>query len=159
MDNRVDLPGYKYYTEPDGWRPAVRVAFADVRRADAGSATIGVLRPVDAGELDRLDARERNYERIRVDGQVRFGGTAGDVPGPVWAYVGTAAARERFAEGPTVIHGAYLREVIDGFAVLGPEVVAAVRDELAPGPLPVRELVRHDLPPMAVPERGRKLAV
>ncbi|MGH2910161.1 MAG: hypothetical protein ACRDK8_12795, partial [Solirubrobacteraceae bacterium] len=30
MDNRVDLPGYKCYLDPDGRRPALSVCFLDI---------------------------------------------------------------------------------------------------------------------------------
>jgi hypothetical protein len=143
MDNRVDQPGYKYYTSPlpGAVRPAVHVAFLDLRAAETGVTVLGVMAPVTADELGRLDERERNYRRIRVDERLntRDGG-------PVWAYIGTPAARARFAAGPTVIHADYLREVLAGFAAIGPEVLAAVGEELGPGSLPVRELVRHELP-------------
>ena len=51
-----------------------------------------VVLMVGADELPALDARERNYERREVAGQlsVRFGGR-------VWAYVGRRAGREPLA--------------------------------------------------------------
>jgi hypothetical protein len=107
-----------------------------------------VVRPVTVEELVRLDERERNYRRIRVDDRLDAAGG-----GPVWAYVGVAAARARFAAGPTVIAADYLRQVLAGFAVFGPAGLATVRDELAPGALPVCELARHELPD-PLPTRG-----
>jgi hypothetical protein len=155
MDNRVDQPGYKYYTSPlsAGERPPVQVAFLDLRAADPGVTVLGVVAPVTAEQLGRLDERERNYRRTRVDERLDAG-----EGGPVWAYLGTPAARARFAAGPTVIHAGYLREVLAGFAAIGSEVLAAVQAELAPGSLPVQELVRHELPD-PLPPRGQNLAV
>ncbi len=146
MDNRRDLPGYKYYTTPDGVRPAVFVSFLDIAPATGGasSAVNGLCLPVGAGELERLDRRERNYARVDVSGLI-------DVRrARVWAYVGTAEARERLrtacAAGRAVIDAAYLRAVTAAFATLGPEELARCQPSLEPGAIPVRELNRHELP-------------
>jgi len=79
MDNRVTIPGYKYYVDPDGSRPAVYVTFLNLV---PGEGVDGVV--VDA-DLDVLDARERNYARVDVSDAI-------DVPGPVYAYLGLAEA-------------------------------------------------------------------
>ena len=92
MDNTRDVKGYKYYLAPDGSRPPVFVAFLDVAAA-AGASVHGVCTPVDSERLARLDARERNYERVDVTAQI------GAARGRTWAYVGSAAGRERFARG------------------------------------------------------------
>jgi hypothetical protein len=151
MDNRRDLPGYKYYTDAEGNRPPVRVVFPDIRPA-SGEIVIGVLRAVDPGDLVALDRRERNYERTEVTESI-----AGRVDGRVWAYVGSEPARLRFAEGmrarregredgAAVIHAEYLESVLSAFARLGEEAGNECRRSLAPGVLPMRQLVRHDLP-------------
>ena len=96
----VTIPGYKYFLDPAGARPAVYVAFLDVV-PDPGAAVEG--RAFEVEDLAPLDARERNYRRVEVGG--------------IWVYVGLEAARERFAAGPTVVSRAYL----DGVrAALGP---------------------------------------
>jgi hypothetical protein len=68
----------------------------------------------------------------------------------IWAYIGSAAARERFAAGrdtgTAVIDASYIRTVAAGFAALGPAEHAACQPSLHPGDLPVVELRRHDLP-------------
>ena len=110
MDNSVDLPGYKYYVLGSE-RPDVKVTFVNIEAAD-GSVN-GVIIPFD----ERLDVRERNYERREVE------------PG-LWAYVGTAEARARFDEGPSVVAREYL------------ELVPGGED---PG-VPVWDLRRVDLP-------------
>jgi gamma-glutamylcyclotransferase (GGCT)/AIG2-like uncharacterized protein YtfP len=124
MDNREAIPGYKVYEAPDGTRPAVYVAFADVEPAP-GESVDGVLLAVDPAELSRLDARERNYRRVDVSGHV-------DAPGRVWTYRGSEAGRERLrrgrALGRAVVQEAYARAV--------PE----------PPDLPVVALRRVDLP-------------
>jgi len=133
MDNTRDLPGYKYYVAPDGSRPAVFVAFLDVAPAP-GASVIGVCSPVDPTALAALDERERNYERRDVTALLS------DPPGPTWAYVGSAAGRERLARGvataTAVIADDYLRLVREGVGAL---------DSLDPGGLPVRPLRRVDL--------------
>ncbi|MCW2989880.1 MAG: gamma-glutamylcyclotransferase [Solirubrobacterales bacterium] len=89
MDNRLAIPGYKVYEDPQtGERPAVHVAFLDVID-DPGAVLDGVLLTVDEPALAALDRRERNYDRraIEVEGE------------PAWVYVGSAAGRGRFAEG------------------------------------------------------------
>ncbi len=144
MDNRRDLPGYKYYTDPQGRRPDVLVAFLDVCPAPDADATVnGLCLPVDDAELAVLDRRERNYERIDVSDRLG-GGRA-----RVWTYAGSAAGRGRFARGratgSAVIEAGYLRAVQAGFARLGEEECRACLESLEPDGLPVVELVRHGL--------------
>jgi gamma-glutamylcyclotransferase (GGCT)/AIG2-like uncharacterized protein YtfP len=149
MDNRRNLPGYKYYRDAHGARPDVFVAYLDLVPAEPGPGASdarvnGVCLPVDDATLEQLDRRERNYERIDVSDRVAAGGAR------VWAYMGMAAARERLAEGrrtaTAVIDGGYVRTVEAGFAVLGDSELATVRGSLAPGDLPVVDLIRHELP-------------
>ena len=47
---------------------------------------------VDVADLAPLDRRERNYDRRDVSAHL-------DGDGPVWAYLASAAGRERFAAG------------------------------------------------------------
>lgn len=150
MDNRRDLPGYKYYTDAGGARPAVFVCFLDVAPAtDDGAAVNGLCLPVSEAELAALDARERNYERVEVTESVRV--TGGEVRGRVWTYAGSSAGRERLrrgvASGTAVIDAGYLRAVRTGFAALGEAERRACAGSLDPGGMPVVELVRHELPP------------
>ena len=143
MDNRRDLPGYKYYTEEAGRRPDVFVAFLDVAPTPA-AATNGVCLPVDERRLEILDRRERNYVRVDVTDRISGDGAR------VWTYVGSRDGRERLRRGleagTAVVHDAYLRDVADAFAALGPDEYRACRRSLCPGALPVRSLTRHDLP-------------
>jgi hypothetical protein len=143
MDNRVDLPGYKFYLAPDGSRPDVYVCFLDVSPAD--DTVTGYCLPADEARLAMLDARERNYERVDVSDLVAEAGGA-----PVWAYVGTESAHQRAAAGRragiAVIEAAYLEEVRAGFRALGEGVLAACAASLDPHDLPVRELQRCELP-------------
>ena len=139
MDNRHDLPGYKYYTDAGGQRPAVFVAFLNLRfvAEGDGSGVNGLCLPVDDAALARLDLRERNYERIEVSARIQA-----DTGGArVWAYVGTAAGRQRLQtgrrKGTAVIDGGYLAAVSDGFAALGEAEHHRCEPSLRPGDLPV----------------------
>ena len=149
MDNRRDLPGYKYYVGTDGRRPDVFVAYLDLVDVleDPRATVNGVCLPVDDATLEQLDRRERNYDRTDVSDRVAYGAPDG---ARVWAYIGSPAARERLAEGrrtgTAVIDAGYVRTVEAGFAALGAGELASVRPSLDPGDLPVVELTRHELP-------------
>lgn len=167
MDNGRDLPGYKWYrlraTEE---RPDAFVAFLDVVPG-AGDVN-GLCLPVDATALRRLDARERNYDRVEVtEVVVRGGGTrdgtggqsetggrpgGGRLPGRVWTYVGSAAGRGRLARGVrerrALVSREYLDDVEHGFRALGDEAFAAYRASTDPPPpgCAIVSLERIDLP-------------
>ena len=146
MDNSVDIPGYKLFRDPaDGTRPAVFVAFADLVEAPAGAPPVnGVCVPVDARGLAALDARERNYDRVDVTARVE------DPPGRVWAYLGSADGRERFARGAAggrvVVARAYVEAVQAAFRALGPAEHRAFLASTDFGGVPVWALERVDLP-------------
>ncbi|MDO8211322.1 gamma-glutamylcyclotransferase family protein [Conexibacter sp. CPCC 206217] len=142
MDNRCDLPGYKWYrARASGERPDVYVAFLDlVADADGvGEAAVnGLCLPVDATALALLDARERNYERIDVSALVTPEATWKRAR--VWAYAGRSDARERLArgvrEGRAVVSQEYVDDVEHGFRRLGGDQLARYRattDPLPPG--------------------------
>ena len=125
MDNTRDLPGYKYYVDPEtGERPAIYVAYVDLA-PDPRARTTGVEFAVDEEALEALDRRERNYERVEI--------TEG-----LWAYMGTDAARERFehgrANGTAVVSRAYYEAVRARLAQIG--------ESLDPPPVPMRSLTR-----------------
>jgi hypothetical protein len=128
MDNRRTIPGYKYYVDPEtGERPAVYVAFLSIW-PEPGARVEGVALALDDAALAALDARERNYVRRDVTAFVEP-----DLAAPVWAYVGSAAGRERFAAGRAA-----------GTAVVAAEYLALV-PAAEPPDLPVRELLRRDV--------------
>lgn len=168
MDNAHDLPGYKWYRlRATGERPQAFVAFLDVVPGDG--AVNGLCLPADATALRRLDARERNYERIDVTelvvddaggateagdatGGDRSHGGAGRRPGRVWTYVGSAAGRGRLErgvrEGRALVSQEYRDDVEHGFRALGDEALAAYRASTDPPPpgCEVVSLQRIDLP-------------
>jgi hypothetical protein len=161
MDNRRDLPGYKYYTDADGRRPEVFVAYLDLLAApgDPARTVNGLCLPVDEATLEQLDRRELNYERTEVTDRLAPAAPGGT---RIWAYIGSAAARERLAEGrrtaTAVIDAGYIATVEAGFAVLGEGELAACRRSLEPGDLPVATLTRHELPEPAVSPIARRVA-
>lgn len=134
MDNGRDLPGYKWYRQrATGARPAVFVAFLDLVR-DGDGAVNGLCLPVDEPLLQRLDERERNYERVDVTAAVEA------ARGRVWAYVGSRAARARLARGlrerRAVVSQEYVDDVEHAFRRLGDgqlEAYLASTDPLPPG--------------------------
>lgn len=143
-DNARALPGYKMYLRScDGSRPAVFVAFVDIDRDPSGTVN-GLIRQVAAEELERLDMRERNYDRIDVSGEIE------GFEGRVWTYRGSAAGRDRLrrgrSEGRAVVSRDYLEKVRRGFAALGPEHESAFAASSCLDDLPVMELERVDLP-------------
>jgi gamma-glutamylcyclotransferase (GGCT)/AIG2-like uncharacterized protein YtfP len=128
MDNRRTIPGYKYYVDPGtGQRPSVYVTFLCIW-PEPGATVDGVVFEVDDVTLAALDRRERNYDRCDVSGLVEP-----ELGGPVWAYVGSAAGRERYAAGRAA-----------GTAVVAEEYLALVPDGDPPD-LPVRSLLRRDV--------------
>jgi gamma-glutamylcyclotransferase (GGCT)/AIG2-like uncharacterized protein YtfP len=129
MDNSVDLPGYKYYVDAhSGERPALFVTFVDLV-PDPRSSVAGVVFPVDDGELEALDSRERNYERRDVTAVVNP-----PVGGRIWAYFGTAEARKRYERGRSTNTAVVARDYWDA--------VGGFSGEPAP---PIRDLRRIDL--------------
>ena len=149
MDNRVDLPGYKYYTDERGRRPELYVTYLDIRER-AGASVNGVCIPVDDGRLAELDARERNYERVDVSDRLGVDGVQ------IWTYVGSAAGRRRLgrgrALGQAVIDANYLGLVRAAFRQLGAVEYDVCAASLSPGDLPVAELTRVELPATVGPE-------
>ena len=140
MDNAVDLPGYKAFVdERTGERPAVLVAFLDLV-PDAATAVEGLALPVAPAALAALDRRERNYARADVTALVDA-----PVAGPVHAYVGLPAARERCARGRreqrAVVSRAYRDAVLAAYARLGgPAAVERFHASTEPPGLPLRDL-------------------
>lgn len=134
MNNRLDLPGYKYYVDADtGERPALFVTFLNIVPGE-GSVN-GVVAPVSEDELVSLDARERNYVRRQVE-----------LPGVghAWTYVGSRAARARYARGPSVVALDYLDGVRGAFEALGE--LELFERSTEPHAVAVRDLRRVDLP-------------
>jgi hypothetical protein len=145
MDNRRDLPGYKYYVlAGTDERPDVCVTYLDLADRPGGMVN-GVCRKVGAETLAGLDRRERNYARVDVSERV------GVAHGQVWAYTGLAESQERLraarAEGRAVIARGYHDAVLRGFEALGGAELDRFRDSTEePDGLPLLALERVELP-------------
>lgn len=108
MDNAQCLSGYKrYFTPGTDTAPDVLVTFLNIETAPDASV-VGVLAKLTRLEFEALRRRERNYEHVDV-------GAAIEKPpadGPVYAFVGSAVARERFAASspvkPAVVRQGYV---------------------------------------------------
>lgn len=150
MNNRVTLPGYKYYLDEHGGRPDVYVAFLDVLPA-SGQSVNGVCRPVSPEQLALLDRRERNYVRRDVSAfcELPRDGVR------VWTYLGSGPGRRRLtrarATASAVVDRTYLEGVRAAFARLGPPEYEACAASLDPGEMPVVTLFRHDLGSTTMP--------
>lgn len=122
MDNRQTIPGYRYYIDSSsGMRPAIYVAFLNVRPASGEQAT-GLLFGVSSNELTTIDQRERNYQRIDIT--ALLAPTMPDIEGRFWLYRGLPEAEQRFqtgmSTGSTVIARSYFKTVASAYAALGP---------------------------------------
>jgi hypothetical protein len=143
MDNTRTIPGYKHYVDRGtGSRGPWFVTFLNIVR-DPGATVNGVLFEVDEELLERLDRRERNYERIEVSSQIGRG-----VDGRVWAYVGSRAAVRRFELGCQTGRAVISRDYRDGvrkdFAAAGNEALSRFDDLTEPLPCPILDLRRVD---------------
>ena len=151
-DNTRGIPGYKMYLlRADGSRPAVFVAFLDLLPDPAGSVN-GVCRRVSEEELEVLDRRERNYDRVDVTASIE------SPPGRVWAYLGSAEGRARLREareaGTAVVSRDYERKVHSGFRALGQAEYESFLSSYSLDGLPVWDLERIDLPGAPSGEEG-----
>ena len=122
MDNRADIPGYKYYRDSHTRsRPDVYVTFLDIY-PKAGARINGLVIPVSKSELVRLDQRERNYQRVDVTDAIEP-----EVEGIVWTYIGTKDAYTRYIhgqrEGKCIINKKYEQTVRDGFSAFGKQAL------------------------------------
>jgi cation transport regulator ChaC len=146
MDNRRTIPGYKYYVDPEtGERPPLHVAFLSIYTAPEGRVN-GIAFPVSAEAVDRLDRRERNYDRVDVTQLLDV-----DLAGTVWTYIGSEAARERFEANTAVVSQDYFKAIRDAFATAGGlDEFERSTDRLT---VPLRRLTRVDVQP---PARARR---
>ncbi len=145
MDNRIDVPGYKSYRmRSDGTRPAVFVAFLDIE-PDPSAAVTGVSMPVAAQDLDALDRRERNYDRIDVTDAI-----APSPDGRVWAYRGSEEGRARLREaraaGCAVVSRDYLEGVLAAVARIAPDELAEAERSPEVAGLKILDVDRVEIP-------------
>jgi len=144
MDNRIDIPGYKYYVDPiSGDRPRVHVAFLDVEPGHDDQVN-GVCLPVTSDQLKELDRREQQYDRIDVGAHFPM------LAGPVWMYIGSDQGRRRRRagdrNGTTVVSREYWERVRHGFDMLGDGERLAYEASTSPCGCRLLELSRRALP-------------
>jgi gamma-glutamylcyclotransferase (GGCT)/AIG2-like uncharacterized protein YtfP len=144
MDNRVTIPGYKYYVDPkNGARPGVFVTFLNLTE-DGDCAVNGVVLRVDEQDLQSLDDRERNYVRLNVTDRV-----VEPIDGSVWAYIASPAGRRRYEQGVktgrAVVDEAYYQLVRDQFAALGADSLDEFVRTTDDPACPLRTLTRIDI--------------
>ena len=139
MDNRVDLPGYKYYVDCNtGNRFDGFVTFINVR-PQRNQRIMGILFAVGDRELANLDRRERNYQRINVTNNVDI-----EVQSPIWTYIGLEQAEKRYQQGLKQSNGtisqAYWNSIHQAYLSLGKKAFANyIRTTDCPE-IPVRDL-------------------
>jgi cation transport regulator ChaC len=143
MDNTRTLPGYKHYVErATGVRGEWFVTFLNIVR-DPDATVNGVMFEADTEMLERLDRRERNYDRVEVTAQLSAPADA-----RVWAYVGARVAVERFEHGRragrAVISREYLDAVRADFAAAGNDALPRFDELTDPVPCPILDLRRID---------------
>lgn len=141
MDNSQDLPFYKFYIDPQtGRRPDVFVTFLNVRPV-SGDKISGILFSVTEKELHMLDARERNYAREEVSAAISI-----SVPGKVWVYKGTGAARARYVQSlshdSACVQAKYYHDVHDAFQQLGAHHAQSFLDSTDAPEVPIVDLRR-----------------
>jgi hypothetical protein len=145
MDNSMTIAGYKYYVDAvSKVRRDWFVVFLNIVPSP-GAHVNGLLFETDGELLSRLDARERNYERVDASHLV-----SPMVQGTVWTYVGTPAAVDRFEAGRRTNRAVISREYRDGvvhdFARLGADALAQFQALTDPPPCPVMDLACVNLP-------------
>lgn len=142
MENRSDIPSYKYYLLENGERPDVFVVFLNIQSA-IGERVNGALLAVDSSDIAEFDLRERNYDRVDVTAHVEP-----PVAGTVWTYVGGPDAVARFQrglrEGRAIIDQNYLEHVRRGFATLGEAALSEYEALTEPPLCPTVALRRID---------------
>lgn len=109
--------------------------------------TNGIVARVNSEELRRLDARERDYDRVEITDRVRLIGTAEDVSlGTIVIYVPRPEAVAVYSAGRDERRAAVVRSywdlVDDAFALLAPGQGERYRASTPAPDVPVVDVVR-----------------
>ncbi len=139
MDNRLDLPGYKYYIHRQtGNRPKGFVTFLNIRPHN-GKTIIGILFSVSDKELENLDRRERNYQRIDITKAIDT-----RIQGKAWVYIGLDEAEKRYQEGlrqgNAVIAQDYYNSVHNAYISLGKKALSNYAETTDEPKIPISNL-------------------
>jgi hypothetical protein len=135
----------KHFVDPEtGEKPGIRVAYLDIEESERSTVN-GLAIPVDAARLADFDLREINYLRIDVSSAFEP-----SLSGPVYAYRGTDAARERCLAQPGLevyVSRDYLAAIRRAFATLGEEALEEYDRTTEPLSFPERHLELRYPPP------------
>ncbi|NET10514.1 MAG: gamma-glutamylcyclotransferase [Symploca sp. SIO2B6] len=144
MDNRINIPGYKYYVDVHtGQRPNGFVTFLNIRPCQGTSIT-GIVFKVSTQELERLDQRERNYRKLDVTEHL-------DVPvsEKVYAYVGLDESEKHYYEGVTqdsaIISKDYYELVYRAYESLGQETLTDYLNTTDAPDIPIVHLEKRQI--------------
>lgn len=167
MNNQIDLPNYKYYVDArSGQRFDGFVTFLNLYPSE-NSQILGILFEVNDQEIQHLDLRERNYQRLEIsDAWFESGSHFWTEPGsdalpmplteswefptscPTWVYSGLDAAVQRYQQGMTAakiaIAQPYAAAVTAAYASLGPAALQNYQTTTDPPTIPTLPLRRID---------------
>jgi cation transport regulator ChaC len=154
-DNSIDLPGRApYFCAHTGERLPVFITVLNIC-LDKDRTMNGMAIRVDADDIALLDRREASYDRIDVTRHADI-----EIPGRLWVYRGKTEAEARYrsghAQGKAVVSTSYHESVAAGFAEMGSGQLAEYFASSDPPDVPLRALVRSDLPPYRPPRRPRE---
>ena len=145
MDNRINVPGYKYYVEKHtGHRPDGVVTFLNIRPCKGKNIT-GIIFNVSKEELIRLDQREQNYRKIDVTAMIDA-----PVSEKVYAYIGLNESERRYHEGlrrqNAMISQEYYDLVYGAYASLGKDALVDYVDTTEQPQIPIVHLEKRQIP-------------
>jgi hypothetical protein len=147
---REQAASEKTFARADGSIPRYCLGL-NIEPDPAARAPNGVLIELMEAELDRLDLRERRYDRVDVTESIFFDARAAPAMpfDRVIAYRAKPRHHHPAAPVDAVIVGTYPTTVEAAFDALGPGQLDLFRATTAPPPVPLVEgrLVRDEIPP------------
>ena len=147
---REQAASEKTFARADGSIPRYCLGL-NIEPDPAARAPNGVLIELTEAELDRLDLRERRYDRVDVTESISFDDGSGPVESfdRVTAYRAKAEHHHPDVPEDAVIVSTYPTAVEAAFDALGPGQLDLFRATTAPPPAPLVEgtLVRDEIPP------------
>lgn len=148
MDNNANVPESKYYVEKySGDRPKGFVTFLNIRPCH-GTTITGIVFDVSNQELEHLDQREQNYQKLDVTAMID-----GPIAKNVYAYMGLDESEQRYQQGlkhnTAMISQDYYDSVYSAYQSLGPKALADYLDTTDPPTIPIIALAKRHV--MAYP--------
>ena len=144
MDNRVNIPGYKYYINKNtGDRLDGFVAFLNIR-PQLGKTVTGILFRTSHADLEKLDNREYNYERVDITHKLDI-----QIQGRAWVYIGLDKAEQCYQEGLSKYNASisqtYFDLVHNAYRSLGEAAFSNYISTTDQPTIPILELERHQI--------------